>query len=270
MPKLRRGWETAWTRVTPWLILWVTFLAVSTPSRAQSIPFRAGTEVVGGQRVPVYSNPGAVHYRRTIKISRGIISIRRPKILPRKPKLKHMPTVYTFRESAHQTLGPHIITVYRTIGRLNGHAVRKPTRVNISPIIVREARKNNIDPLLIEIVIKHESNFKPYATSRAGAKGLMQLMPGTALRLGVHDIFDPAENIRGGTQYLAEQLIKFRNLGLALAAYNAGPGSVKQYKGIPPFAETRRYVYSIASEYASKRKKRRRLSWSKTKGQASD
>jgi soluble lytic murein transglycosylase-like protein len=117
-------------------------------------------------------------------------------------------------------------------------------------IIVREARSRNLDPLLVKSVIWVESCFDAHAVSRVGAHGLMQLMPGTAAELGVTDRFDPAQNIRGGVAYLAQMLDRFdRNLDLALAAYNAGPGAVERYNGIPPFAETRNYVERVNAHY---------------------
>jgi hypothetical protein len=117
-------------------------------------------------------------------------------------------------------------------------------------IIVQEASSRNLDPLLIKSVIWVESCFDQYAVSRVGAHGLMQLMPGTAAELGVSDRFDPAQNIRGGVTYLAQMLERFdRNLNLALAAYNAGPGAVERYSGIPPFAETRNYVERVNAHY---------------------
>jgi soluble lytic murein transglycosylase-like protein len=120
---------------------------------------------------------------------------------------------------------------------------------DLTGIIEREAARNGLDPLLVQAVIHHESNFDPYAHSPAGALGLMQLMPGTAADLGVSDPFDPAQNVAGGTAYLAEQLQRFGDVQLALAAYNAGPGAVERYGGVPPYAETRNYVASIYAEY---------------------
>lgn len=110
-------------------------------------------------------------------------------------------------------------------------------------LIGRHASREGIDALLVKCVVLVESNFNPRAVSRKGARGLMQLMPGTANRYGVRDLFDADQNVRGGVAYLADLLSLFDgDVTLALAAYNAGEGAVQRHGGIPPFAETREYV----------------------------
>jgi soluble lytic murein transglycosylase-like protein len=109
------------------------------------------------------------------------------------------------------------------------------------------SREFGVEEAVIRAIMHAESAFKPNALSRVGAQGLMQLMPATARRFGVSNAFDPAQNIRGGVQYLAWLLKRFNgNLTLAAAGYNAGEGAVDKYKGVPPYSETRRYVERVA------------------------
>lgn len=116
------------------------------------------------------------------------------------------------------------------------------------------ASRYGVDPELVASVIAAESNFDPKAISRRNARGLMQLLPETAKRLGVHDVFDPRENIDAGTRYLSDLMARYQNnLALALAAYNAGPIRVQRYGRVPPYRETISYVRRIQSEYKKRK-----------------
>ncbi|MFK2825803.1 lytic transglycosylase domain-containing protein [Bacillus sp. B190/17] len=128
--------------------------------------------------------------------------------------------------------------------------VSTSAKTDFDDIITRAAEKYNVPKKLIQAVIRQESNFNPNVRSHAGAAGLMQLMPATARGLGVSNVYDPEQNVFGGTKYLRQMLDQFQgNLKLALAAYNAGPGNVKKYGGIPPFKETQNYVRKITANY---------------------
>lgn len=117
-------------------------------------------------------------------------------------------------------------------------------------IIERYAARYRVDPVLIRAVIQVESDFNPNCISRRGARGLMQLMPDTARRYGVRQIFDPEENVRGGIRYLADLLDMFAfDLPRALAAYNAGENAVLRYSGIPPYEETTTYIKRALTVY---------------------
>jgi soluble lytic murein transglycosylase-like protein len=129
-------------------------------------------------------------------------------------------------------------------------AARAPFR----DLIEGAAARYGVDADLITSVIAAESNFDPKAVSRRNARGLMQLLPQTAARLGVQQIFDPRENIDAGTHYLRDLLALYKNdLALTLAAYNAGPQRVHQYGRVPPFAETQSYVRRVRNAYAKRK-----------------
>tara|TARA_B110000238_G_C16097045_1_gene426583 strand:- start:453 stop:1001 length:549 start_codon:yes stop_codon:yes gene_type:complete len=119
-----------------------------------------------------------------------------------------------------------------------------------APIIQQYSDLYGVNEQLIKAIITVESCFDRYAVSSVGAKGLMQLMPQTAKLMGVHNVFNAKDNIRGGTRYFRKMLELFEfDIELALAAYNAGPGAVKKYDGIPPYRETQGYVKKVLKHY---------------------
>lgn len=202
--------------------------------------YRAGGEVHGGQTVNAYTNAGAAEYRHVMRSSGGntIYNLAPQPTLKPKPALSKLkiPDSVSFKKSLCKKLPERYI----------GYGAN---RTELSKVIEKYAEKYNLDPMLIEEVIRQESNFQLQATSPVGAQGLMQLMPGTAAMMGVRNSNDPDQNIAGGARYLAEQLTRFGRLDYALAAYNAGPGAVASYGGIPPYAETQQYVVRIVNSY---------------------
>jgi soluble lytic murein transglycosylase-like protein len=129
-----------------------------------------------------------------------------------------------------------------------------PPGVPYGAEITAAAQVNGLDPALLAGLVRQESNFDPNAGSPAGARGLTQLMPGTAAGLGVTDVTDPAQALEGGAKYLKQQLDAFGgDVTKALAAYNAGPGAVQRYGGVPPFAETQGYVQKVQAFAAAYR-----------------
>jgi soluble lytic murein transglycosylase-like protein len=133
----------------------------------------------------------------------------------------------------------------------------EPPPLPLDLVVQVTARKNDVDPRVVKSIIKAESGFQSDAVSPAGALGYMQLMPETAADLG-YDPMVPEQNIQAGTEYLGWLIDRYRNhrngLQLAIAAYNAGPGNVERYRGIPPFRETRNYVKRVLAYYGEYRR----------------
>ena len=166
------------------------------------------------------------------------------------------PAAKRTKGGAHHSLGTSINSMshprsseFNISNSLGGYTTGNAT---IDGLIVDSGRRNSVDPLLLYSIMHQESTFKPRAMSHKGARGLMQLMPGTAARFGVTSIWDPKQNIEGGTRYMRWLLDKFDgNINLALAGYNAGEGAVMKYGNrIPPYSETQEYVRRISKRYA--------------------
>lgn len=138
--------------------------------------------------------------------------------------------------------------------------------MSLGELVAHASQRNRVDAELILSVIRAESAFRANAISPKGAQGLMQLMPQTAMELGVRDPFDPATNVEAGTRYLRQLLDRYNNdLSKALAAYNAGPGSVDQYHGVPPYGETRAYLARVIADFNRQKQARLRATREQTR-----
>lgn len=256
----------------------VGVLTATAPAFAKDKIFRDSSSRQGGQVVNSYSNLGSVHVKKRAKVYQGAVTNVVPHVplnvvyktktvavaysRPAAPAYNAVSTpaaapgytsAFTYAQSANQRLQERWGSYYRWD---DAEKRWTPSNVAINALIEQNAREYGIDPLIIECIIHQESNFDPQATSSVGAAGLMQLMPETAADLGVTNAYDPAQNVAAGTRYFVEQYRRFGSIELALAAYNAGPGNVEAYGGIPPFEETQNYVANIAGEYLSRRRKR--------------
>ncbi len=221
----------------------LAFLSFCAPSFARPRIELSGVDKAGGRSINCYSNC-VPHLAAKLTPQPRVTAV--STALPLRQQ-----TIYSFRDSAFQKLDPRVVSY----SAWNG-AQWTPAQVQLNSVIEEQARQANLDPLIIEIIVKHESAFNPSATSGVGAQGLMQLMPETAADLGCANAYDPVQNVAAGTRYFADLYRQFGDLSLALAAYNAGPGNVTSYGGVPPIAETQNYVASIGGEYLSRRRKR--------------
>lgn len=132
----------------------------------------------------------------------------------------------------------------------NDGGTKALSNTELDSVIDKYSAKNGLDSDFVKALIKQESGFRTSAKSYCGAMGLMQLMPSTASAMGVHNAFDAEQNVAGGTKYLKGLMDRFNgSKELALAAYNAGPGAVKKYGGVPPYKETQHYVKNVMSNY---------------------
>ena len=168
------------------------------------------------------------------------------------PKTESVYTNQTFVDALKKSMGEkNVFRIQNT--ELDVPPIKQAisyTREQLGNIVSNISAKYNVDEKLVNAVIRQESGFNPKAKSKAGAMGLMQLMPATAKGLGVKDPYNPVQNIEGGVKYLSNLLKKYNgNIVLALAAYNAGSGAVDTYSGVPPYKETQNYVKSILANY---------------------
>lgn len=169
------------------------------------------------------------------------------------PATATAPTTTGIAPGASYALASTVPAIPSTASAMTAPTGAAGASANYDSLIEQAAARNGIDPAVLHGLIQQESGFNPHATSSAGALGLTQLMPGTAASLGVTEPLDPAQSIEGGARYLGEMLRDFGgNTEKALAAYNAGPGAVQRYGGVPPYAETQQYVSKVlgyAAEY---------------------
>jgi hypothetical protein len=155
-------------------------------------------------------------------------------------------TIVSSRPVASQVVAPIVVEAYAPEAEASAQKPPAGPVHNIDEAVERIAAQHQLPPQLIHSVIQVESNYNPNAISSAGALGLMQLIPSTARRFGVSNVFNPVENIQGGARYLRYLLDLYKgNYPLALAAYNAGEGAVARYGGVPPYRETQNYLVSV-------------------------
>ena len=218
------------------LLVCVAGLAASTARALERVTLRSGFTVdcahheVFGDRVRLFMSDGG-GYQDIFAVQVANIEF-----LPDPPKPIVLPKPTSVASAANAS------------SSMSSHGL--PSEADLRGLLARAGAEHNIDVELLASVIHAESGYNVRAVSRAGARGLMQLMPETARTFGAHDAFKADENIAAGTAFLDEMLKRYNdNLALALAAYNAGPGAVERYHGVPPFRETRAYVTRVITEF---------------------
>ena len=234
------------------LLASILLLLVSTSSNAEMYKYitKDGRTVLTGKRLKSSGNRLVKIYR--MKKSGAYKTSARKKTKLRKSYKKRHKKSYRKR-----TKNKALKNMVKANGRDNGIIIgcnsskhlSKQARIYQNPIRIY-SRIYDVDEELIHAIVRQESCFNEGAHSRVGAIGLMQLMPQTALGLRINDPWNPEHNIQGGIKYIAQMLKRFNGKPkLAIAAYNAGPGNVSKYKGVPPFKETRNYVKKVYAEY---------------------
>lgn len=193
--------------------------------------------------------PAAAHAAETVTLRTGFtVTCDRHEVIDEKTVRLHLHSAGT-ADNTIDIAAASILSVDLAPDHPSPSAAISAPATTTSMLAASGAR-HNVNVALLEAVVKAESGGNPRAVSRTGARGLMQLMPGTAAQLRVTDTFDPASNVNAGSTYLDQLLTRYHdNVALALAAYNAGPGAVDRYHGIPPFRETRTYVAKVIREF---------------------
>jgi soluble lytic murein transglycosylase-like protein len=214
----------------------------------KNFPLLAALFLVSAVSAFAQSEPGVATYRVDNFDLRAVRIELPPPAPARKLRRGRVLTSVTNLDAAIANTPATRATNINWAGTLSGFTTGDAT---IDSYILDSGHRNSVDPLLLYAIMHQESTFKARALSNKGARGLMQLMPGTAVRFGVTSIWDPKQNIEGGTRYMRFLLDKFdNNVNLALAGYNAGEGAVMKYGNrVPPYSETQEYVRRISKRY---------------------
>jgi Transglycosylase SLT domain len=225
----------------------LTLILIGVPTLAQSTSYsfdnfdtRNGVQVYAEPAKPRVSNPRTRRGRKT-DAAYNAASRQNASTEREEPAVTLKPTLLSY--------APAAMSAINSDSPLRGYTTGS---AQVDGYLIEAGTRNGIDPLLLYSIMHQESSFKSHAISPKGARGLMQLMPGTAMRFGVTNIFDPRQNIEGGARYVSFLLDRFDgDVNLTLAGYNAGEGAVEKYGWrIPPYAETQEYVRRISRRYS--------------------